>query len=527
MGLLHTGELDERVRLMKDGLINNSRFLVSAVLGIVVVPIMLNGLRAELYGLWVVALSMIGILGFLDFGLDSVVVREVAGTIENESSAQAARFVKMAATVYFLIGLGGAVTLSIIGLVLSSSLHLSDAARRIAPVVFLLAGVTFLVTVAFNFSLVILRGLRRFDFVNILAVGETTVRTVGIILLIKGGMGLVSVCVWQILSGLFASIAGFLVLARLRTGLSVGLLPFDRAFLRAHLPFGFGSQLAFAAARITWDTGPLLIGLVLGSTWIALYNVAQKFPYALTSMTWSAAEVLFPAVIQYRKDPSVERARNVLKLGTRWITVLAIPLCVILWNAGPQLLYAWVGESRPEAVTILRLFTTAVFVDAMGAASFEVLWGLGLIRTILTTMVAVALSSLGLGWLLLHHIGVTGATWGILLPMTVGAFSLMERASRTCEIRLTRLLRDSFDGLLLPTTAVMLAGLVVNFLLQTDPLLQVLAGVLFGGPAYLICFYLVGAREEEWKLTRDIIRLPLVISKSVQDRMFSSKRHWS
>ena len=74
------GALDanERVRLMRDGLVNNSGAVVSVVVGIVLVPIMLHGLGTESYSLWIAALAVLGMPAGLDFGLGATVIREVA-----------------------------------------------------------------------------------------------------------------------------------------------------------------------------------------------------------------------------------------------------------------------------------------------------------------------------------------------------------------------------------------------------------------------------------------------------------------
>ena len=47
----YTVDLSERVRLMRDSLINNAVLFVSAPVGIILVPIMLRGLGTEGYGL--------------------------------------------------------------------------------------------------------------------------------------------------------------------------------------------------------------------------------------------------------------------------------------------------------------------------------------------------------------------------------------------------------------------------------------------------------------------------------------------
>ena len=48
----HPPNVSERVRLMRDGIINYSGTFVVEAIGILLVPIRLTGLGREIYGLW-------------------------------------------------------------------------------------------------------------------------------------------------------------------------------------------------------------------------------------------------------------------------------------------------------------------------------------------------------------------------------------------------------------------------------------------------------------------------------------------
>ena len=68
----------ERVRIMRDGVLNNLSLLASGVIGIALVPIMLKGLGSDSYGIWIAALSIAGTASLFDFGLGMCTTREVA-----------------------------------------------------------------------------------------------------------------------------------------------------------------------------------------------------------------------------------------------------------------------------------------------------------------------------------------------------------------------------------------------------------------------------------------------------------------
>ena len=71
---------------------NNLNVVASAVVGILMVPIVLVRLGPELYGLWAIALSVSGLFAVLELGLGRALVRDVAGTQLKKNSRETAEF---------------------------------------------------------------------------------------------------------------------------------------------------------------------------------------------------------------------------------------------------------------------------------------------------------------------------------------------------------------------------------------------------------------------------------------------------
>src|SRR5271157_743 len=509
---------DERVRLMRDGMLNNASLLISGLIAIVLVPIMLKGLGVESYGLWIAAFSLAGTVGLFDFGLGMSVTREVAASLNRGEGRETAPFVKAAGTIFLLVGAAGGILIATLGLPLSSGLHLTATNRQIAPAVFALVGASFLADRLLAFTTAVLRGLRRFDITNLLAIITALFRAAGIIALIKVGTGLEGVLMWQVVATAAPALAGQWVVGRLEGKFRFRLGRFDWNMVRAHLPFGLASQLTTIVEVMIWDMVPLVVGLVLGSRWIAPYYIAQRFPTSVGPVIWSIAEALFPAVSQHQREQEMARTREILEVGTRWIVVVAFPLCLGLWIVAPKLLQAWVGNVPPGSTLILRLVTAAVFVEGLAAASIQVLWGRGALRTLVIIPCCLMVTSLGLSLVLLPRIGIVGAAWGLVGPMFLAAFVYLHIGAHTCGIRVGGLISTSFGGLLLPILAFLAISLSINSL--TGPgWTSVATALLGGGLGYLITFLFCGAREEELMLVRKLVESPRA------GRLFSGGGH--
>lgn len=428
--MVHEKNSTEGRRLIRDSLINYTGIIVSGLVSILLVPILIKGLGTETYGLWIAALALVGLLMGVDLGLEWSIPRAIATS--NEPNSEMLKFVATAANLYLLIGFCGAAIIGAAGLALAGNLHLSEENLRMGRTTFLLAGLIFLTNQPLKFANAVLSGLRRFDASNAIVIALVLTRAAGIIALLKAGGGLIAVASWYVIANTIVAIAALWIIGRLdvRYRFQPGRL--SVASLRGHLRFSLTSQLIAAVTRVFWESAPLFIGIFRGSAAVVPYHIGQRLPFAVSIIHDRAGNVIFPSAS--RNAQNSESTRNLLISGMRWILMLAIPICVLLWILAPLILNLWLGSAPVETITIMRLTTAAVFFDAIGAASLHILWGRGSTLTILSVLCGMAAASILLGLFLLQRIGIVGMAWGFLIPMIVGSLFLLYSGARAASI---------------------------------------------------------------------------------------------
>ncbi len=520
----HAFAVSERVRLMRDGMFTNSGAIVSALVGLLLVPFMLRGLGPESYGLWLAALTLANIIAVVDFGLGWSVTREVAAAWGDESRTQSARFVRAAGNFYAILGLVGAVLLGTLGAPLSQGLHLVGESKSIALSVFGLVGVAFVGEQVQAFARAVFWGLRRFDVANLISVSGLVLRAVGIVVLLELGGGLLAVTIWQVAVAFVMASAALGILASTAPAFRFRVERVDWSAVRAQVSFGVMSQLATAAAMISWEAAPLVIGLVLGSGAIVPYYIGQKVPFAVGSTILRAGQVLLPAASQHQSSANLARTREVLEAGTRWMVALALPLCLVLWILAPSLLLAWLGEAPQDTVLVLRLVTAAVLVDALGVGALHLVWGRGAARTILLVQVLVALATLTLTALLLPLLGIAGAACALLVGVTLGSLAFVHLGSRECGVRELALLCATARGLLAPVALSLALTWSIVFFARPESWLGVAAAALAGWGAYAVSLYVGGARPEERLFAQEILTLAVAAARVVHRALRRARR---
>ena len=487
----------ERIRLMRDGVVNYSGYVASGVAGIILVPVLLRVLGSESYGLWLAALAVSGMFGGVDFGLYWSVNKEISATLSTTLEEETAGFVVSAGNLYFLIGLIGAAVIVGLGFPISSGLHLSARNAAVAPEVFFLVAAGYVADRMVLFANSTLSGLRRFGAMNAVTIGAALARLIGCLLLLWMGYSIVAIAICNVVVSILWAWAALRVVSTIQPRLRFRFGRFRWLSVRPHLSFGILSFLTTLAGRVIWDVAPLIIGVIRGSSAIVPYSVGRRFPVALYDVNARVAETLFPAASESMKANDWDGTRKVLYLGTRWIQVMALPVSIVLWIMAPNLLRAWLGESLPQAALILRLTAAAVLAEALGMGAMYLLWGRGAVRSVLTVLGVVAIPSLALTVGLVRAMGEVGAAWALLASLSTSTAVFLFLGARTCQLRVAELISSTFRGLLLPAAACAACTYAAARVANPEHWMGVIASCLAGGIIYTAVFYFTGARQEE------------------------------
>lgn len=494
-------QVQEKVRLMRDGVINNIGNFVARLVGIVLVPFLVHYLGMELYGVWLAALAFTGTITIFAVGLEWSVEHAVAAaSVQGEPAS--IDLVRAAGTLSLVAGLVGGILVGAAGGYVGPVIHLEHSIARTAELVFELTGATFMVDRLRLHYMSIVKGARRFDLANLAAVAEVLTRGVGIMVLLRAGFGLIAIAAFHLAVRSTGLIALGAIAMRTNPRYALPFGPFSLKPIRHYLGFGLTVYSAFSILEVVWQVPPLFIGIVLGPAEIVTYHVGTRFPYAAMSIGTRCGDVLFPEASRFG---STEWASGVLETGTRWLILLMLPSCALLALIAPQLLTVWLRVVPAGAVAIFRVMAVAVFVDAIAVAPQFVLFSSGETRLPFAIFSIEAIVNAGLSLLLLSRLGVTGAAWAVLVTTTLRACAMMAIAGRICKYPMVELVSTAIRGLFPALATSMLLVVTVGASVDQAKWPMLFLTVAAAAAAYVAVLQLFGAREEERLLIRSVL----------------------
>jgi O-antigen/teichoic acid export membrane protein len=497
----------ERVRLIRDGLANYSGVLVAGLVGIVVVPTMLDRLGAQSYGLWVAVLASVAVIAEVDFGLSTIVTREVAAASRSEY-AGTGRLLATVGVSYLVLAIVGGLLVGSIGTAVDGEMKLSSHLEGSVPFVFAMGGVLSFTGRVMAYCIALLYGLRHFGRANSIISAAAVLTGAGTIAILVGGGGLDAVAAWQAAAASMAAIAALSIAVSDWRTAAFGFPRPSWSTLRSHLPFGLASQLVTVGVNLLWVATPVLIGSLSGSRPIAAYDVGRKFPLALSTISWRSSEAFFPSASREGRIGSIRRRRDVLYAVTRWNLVLVLPCSVVLALLAPNLLAAWLETTPAHSTIILQLLAVAVFVDAFGVGALHVLWAEGRTRALLVVLGATTLAGLGLMAALLWQFGVVGAALAVASAIVARSLLLLVAVTRVHRVSLPSLLAGALRGLPVPLIVCFSMTLALRELIDPHGWVGVVGVGIAAIVAYLVTLSFKGARAEERAILDATTRIP-------------------
>jgi O-antigen/teichoic acid export membrane protein len=342
----HDISVAERAHLIANCLFNYSGVLASGVLGVITVPIMLARLGLDAYGVLVSFIALAALATCLETGLSTTLTREVASAVNGKD------FVAMMATAYLIFGIGATACAGLSAYLLLPAMHLSEPMRSDAVVAVLLLCLSLATERVLGFSFAILAGLRRFGIINAISASSAALRSGGAVVSLLLGGHIRSVAGWYALSSAIVAVSACAVMCRQPDCPAIRFGPLRIASFKAEMKFGIVMTLTSLLQQTIVDARVALVAFLCGPGSTVALSVSQKFPFAISDLNWRAAETLLPAAAR-KSGAGGSVPRDLLRFGTRFLTLMSAPTCILLFAVSPGLLHLWLGQDLAQAVPIM------------------------------------------------------------------------------------------------------------------------------------------------------------------------------
>lgn len=384
------------LRVLWNVITNYLRFLLAAVIGFVLTPLLVHHLGDQDYGLWTTVFSLTGYFGLFDQGIRPSLVRYVSRDHAAGDREGLSRTISSAIALYTVVGI---ITMLLAVVVASQTdvwLRVDPALHDTAPVLVLIVGATLALGFPLGVFGAVLSGLQRYDIANWVGMAIGVLRLVVFAAVVKLGGGLVALAWASLWVNVFGHVWAFFAARKLLPGVSIAPSWIRRDTLRQIASYGGWAMMGAVATNIAFQTDSLVITGFLGAALVTPFAFASGLVENARTLVHAAAWVLSPTASEMDTLGEQDKLRRMLIAGSKYSVLVSWPVLIGLVVFGPNLLHTWVGEKYADAGILLTILAIPTLVALPQATASSVLFGISRHKGIVILSLIAALVNLGL-----------------------------------------------------------------------------------------------------------------------------------
>jgi O-antigen/teichoic acid export membrane protein len=446
---------------------------IIALMGLIAVPVLVDRLGANKFGIIALAWVVIGYASVLDLGLGRALTKVTADRLGAGKPEEIPKLFWTAAALLSVMGIVvGGIVVALSGPLTSSVLDVPADLTGQAQTTFALLGCTIpfvLLSTAFAGSL---EARQRFDLTNGLAIPLSFLSYFGPVALSFFTTSLPIVISAVCLSRVCATVIYFGLCLRVDSSLRHERTP-RRALVGTLLSYGGWVTVAAVVVGAMLAIDRFVIGAILGTKSVAFYATPFEASQQLLLISGAFANVLFPG---FAANVGRDRGRteSLFSRGARGTIIGLFPLALICSVLSFEILDLWINHSfAVRGGPVLEILSAGVLINGLAFVAFALIQSTRPDIIAKVALVEIVIYVGGL-WALLKLDGIEGAAFAFSLRALFDTAALYYFTHRLGLVRgesILKVVRMAIPcvvlialGAVLPNTVTRIAYLIVVIL---------------------------------------------------------------
>lgn len=387
---------------------------LSAVLGLLVVPFLIQKLGKDGYGLVAVILAITGVCALADLGISGALTRQLAEALAKNDTDEFNQYVSTAAAVNLFAGCFCAGVVFALAVPMARLFSLPESLFTEGVALLRVFGTAHLVLTFLMFApKAVLASHNRFDMACVIDAVRRLLHSVGLLAVLSltslGLVGWALVCIAvDLLITVMLWKAAFGVQREMRVG------PAWIAPKRLKSLFGLGSRLTVLqiSGQLSVNADPFILSACLGPASLSLYRPPSQAVGAFSQVIFTLANQLHPLATVAHTQEKKEDVTKILFRGTKHTMLMNSVACAILISSAYPLCKMWLESTLGSQYTVCAaVLTIQAATTLAGGAQWPVLLGINKTAFAAYGRLALAVLNVVVSWLLVRYtrLGVLGA----------------------------------------------------------------------------------------------------------------------
>jgi O-antigen/teichoic acid export membrane protein len=499
-------------------LLNYAGKLLVIGTGLATTPFILDRLGPSMYGMWALVASIVAYGGLLDLGMTTAVVKYVAEYRARGKLDDLEHLLATAMWVYAGFGLAAIALGAVVAPIFPYVFQVAPEARHTASWLVFLSAAGMGVSLACSIPPAVLRGLQRFDYLNVVAVFGAVLNAGAMVLVLLLGGDVLAVGATPIVCAPVVLVVSNWLVHRAAPDLRWDWRRVKLGLLRGVVGYSAPIAVVNVSQRLQTKTDEIVIGAVMPIAMVTPFALAGRLSKAAPMLVDQFMKLLVPLASEMHAVEHPARLRSLFVTTTRLTLALYLPVGGMLVLLGGPLLSMWVGPQYAPYSYITAILIAAAMFDAASGPASSILQGMARHRLLAGTSMCTGLANLGLSLALIGPLGLAGVAIGTLIPAVIQcAVLVVPHAMRLLKVGPGEVLRQAVWPALVPALPMVAVTYALEQAIAPTSLLGVLVLGGAGALAYATTYVLMAGGRVEQQVT-------VVLVSSVLDKVRSEPR---
>ncbi|PKK84299.1 MAG: hypothetical protein CVT49_04000 [candidate division Zixibacteria bacterium HGW-Zixibacteria-1] len=381
-------------------------------------PYLISRLGKDQYGLWTLVFSLVAYMRLADMGIQQSLVRYVSKYYAARDWTQLNQVISSSARMYLFISTLTIVAALIIDLFILQLFKIPAEYFTTTQIIVLVLGANLALYFA-TIPFCSLGPFHRFDIVNYFLISTKILETLGIIVLLEFGLGLIEMAVLILALNFVSAAWRFNIRKQMFPEVQFSKQYVSKDKTREMMSYGIYSFLMVIAWTLIFQTDNLVIGGFLSTADVAVFSVPAMIITQLRNSIMTIATPLIPAISHFEALNDFKKIMDVYSKSTRYLYYLSGFLCIVMLFFGGPFILLWVKKEFVDAIEILYILIIGASFTFPQIIANSVLMGISKHRLTFYILGAEALANIILSVILVQSHGIVGVAYGTAIPQLI------------------------------------------------------------------------------------------------------------
>jgi len=403
-------------------------FIFPVVVSLFTTPYIVHKLNTDIYGIYVLAISLMGMLSFLDLGFGQGIIKFVSHYEAKRDFKRISQIINTTLMINVVMGLlGGLVIFSFSGFLAEKIFKVKPEQLGFTITSFKIAGLGFILNLISSTFSNIPRALQRYDISVKIQNTVWFLSVISSVIVLYSGYGLVEMLTFYVIFQFLGLISYFWFSKKLIPDLKLSL-KFKKDVFKEIFGFSIYTAINSITGNIVFRVDKMIIAYFLGTSAVTYYQIPFTISQMANGFISSVIQFLFPAVSFFNSSGDKNKLKQIYFKSTRYVIAFSLIVFSGLVLFGKPFLKIWIGKEISEiSYPLLVIISFVFFFSSISSVGYYYYNGLGLSKVNMISSFVGAIAYIIFAIVLIPAFNLKGAAFSfifILLPYPVYVYIL-------------------------------------------------------------------------------------------------------